>query len=406
VLERLTVTAGAGTTGGGIVSRFGDPRIVDCRIVGNYASAGGGGVYTFAAVPKFEACRFEGNQGGTGLTGGGGASFSYSAVEMKGCHFLGNSARFGGGLRIFGGAHPVQSSVFSGNSASEDGGGIWMSDCETPLETCTFAGNRSVADGGAIFIDQVEEFAAVVESSVLWGNSGAGVTSSVGSRVKSQTHRVCSFINSIVEGSRGSSNWYGNAFGKDLGGNLDADPKFVDAIDPALAPVAGGDYRIGFSSPAIDSGGPGASQPSLDASGAPRVIDGDRDGVASLDWGAYEYVPSVTDTDGDGFLDEFEVEITGSPTGLVGSRFGFLTPPVTGGGLPSLYYEFDERLAILATPTVQRCAVPTDASWEPVENITPISTSTSAGMVRLEFNPPVTPDLHPTQFYRLLLQFE
>jgi hypothetical protein len=73
----------------------------------------------------------------------------------------------------------------------------------------------------------------------------------------------------------------------DLGGNFVADPLFIDA--PAR------DYRQRWPSPTIDAGDPlptdlgDPSDPTHDISGVPRVLDGNGDGTARRDPGAYEY---------------------------------------------------------------------------------------------------------------------
>jgi hypothetical protein len=67
--------------------------------------------------------------------------------------------------------------------------------------------------------------------------------------------------------------------------NILADPFFVD-------PEAG-DYHLQAGSLAIDAGLP--VDPALspvDLDGNPRVADGDSDGTAETDMGAYEYVPT------------------------------------------------------------------------------------------------------------------
>lgn len=74
-------------------------------------------------------------------------------------------------------------------------------------------------------------------------------------------------------------------------GNIDADPKFVSR--------ATNDYHLLWSSPAIDAGQTtcGAPCQQSDLDGLVRPIDGNGDGVAVRDMGAYEYghrAPSIT----------------------------------------------------------------------------------------------------------------
>jgi PASTA domain len=63
-------------------------------------------------------------------------------------------------------------------------------------------------------------------------------------------------------------------------GNQDADPQFV-------AP-ASGDYRLGAGSPSIDAGNGAYTTQATDLDGVGRVQDGNEDGLAKPDQGAYE----------------------------------------------------------------------------------------------------------------------
>jgi hypothetical protein len=66
--------------------------------------------------------------------------------------------------------------------------------------------------------------------------------------------------------------------------NVDLDPLFVDA--------ASGDLRLRGASPLIDAGdpaAPAAGEPATDLGGAARVVDGNGDGSARSDTGAFEY---------------------------------------------------------------------------------------------------------------------
>ena len=73
--------------------------------------------------------------------------------------------------------------------------------------------------------------------------------------------------------------------------NISADPMFVD---PGT-----GDYHLQESSPCIDAGTNDASGLSeTDFEGNPRIADGDSDGVAVIDMGAFEFQPTCTQAPG------------------------------------------------------------------------------------------------------------
>src|SRR5690606_18471097 len=73
------------------------------------------------------------------------------------------------------------------------------------------------------------------------------------------------------------------------GGNIDADPLFVNPVDPASAPTTTGDLRLRPSSPAVDAGDNDALLPGLttDLDGNPRIQG------SAVDMGAYEYTPAL-----------------------------------------------------------------------------------------------------------------
>ena len=69
------------------------------------------------------------------------------------------------------------------------------------------------------------------------------------------------------------------------GGNISVDPQFARER-PRTA------YRLTAGSPAIDAAAPPSVAGSTDAAGRPRVVDGNGDGSAVIDLGAYEFNPT------------------------------------------------------------------------------------------------------------------
>src|SRR4051794_21847447 len=75
----------------------------------------------------------------------------------------------------------------------------------------------------------------------------------------------------------------------DAGGHINPDPSWLDS--------ANGDYRLAGASPVVDRGATRAAAPGeTDRAGNPRVADGNGDGAAARDMGAfeYQYLPPAT----------------------------------------------------------------------------------------------------------------
>ncbi len=76
------------------------------------------------------------------------------------------------------------------------------------------------------------------------------------------------------------------------GGGIDTRTGNVSA-DPQLQSASNGDLLLAAGSPAIDAGDPALTSPSpaTDLAGNARLVDGEKDGVARVDMGAFEYAP-------------------------------------------------------------------------------------------------------------------
>jgi predicted outer membrane repeat protein len=171
-LNGFTISGGVSQTGtGGGVRIIGensqefplptDVRINDCIFLNNTASERGGGVYASEETTvTLTDCVFRGNS--TGGSGGGAALDCTTDCEIRRCRFEGNTATEGAGALQFGNNQGfeiettvtflVESSVFTGNVASQFGGAVVgvpaaiLTDAYCGLVNCTFSGNVSPRD--------------------------------------------------------------------------------------------------------------------------------------------------------------------------------------------------------------------------------------------------------------------
>ncbi|MBX3439606.1 MAG: hypothetical protein KF861_19110, partial [Planctomycetaceae bacterium] len=291
----LAITGGAADAlgGGGLANFGGDVTLNEVRVSGNNANSGAGGGIVFA--PDF-----------TALNSPGSLTIVNSLIDS-------NSALRGGGISIEDGAGTAQliNSTVSLNVATTDGGGIFYYQDGTSLtiRNATITGNRVTPDnspaqtGGGLYIESFPgagDPLPVLHNTIVAGNS-AGTTTPVANDIASAA------AGTPLVNAGSSFNLIGNS--DTAGGLLDGvngnvvgigglGTRPIETILASLLTDNGGPtftHALAENSIAIDAG---SNAQALNPLQAPlttdqrgtvaRILDGDGDGTATVDMGAFE----------------------------------------------------------------------------------------------------------------------
>ncbi|MHC4259885.1 MAG: right-handed parallel beta-helix repeat-containing protein [Planctomycetota bacterium] len=268
--------------------------VADCMFSGNAARLGGGMSNHHSSAVVIN-CTFNGNFG-LGIHGhGGGMHNCYqSNPTLTNCAFSGNWARGGGGMFNNEGSPVLTNCSFLGNKATYGGGGAMRNGRSKPLlVNCTISGNYALSRGGAI--SNTHKSSPTLINCILWDN-----TIGDGALVETQIPRDGPVSYCCIQDTDPDDDkvYLGT-------GNIDDDPWFVspgywaDANDLNVpvkpdddnAVWVEGDYHLLPNSPCVDAGNNKKvpSSVTVDLDEDPRLIDGDGDGIATADIGAYEY---------------------------------------------------------------------------------------------------------------------
>lgn len=252
--------------GGGVFTAFGSTTVEDSTFSENTARSSAGGIYNNDTL-AVKGSTFSENS----APGGGGILNFNGTLLVEGSTFSSNSAaRVGGGILSNGGfsASKVTNSTFSGNSATRRGGGIYVTTGPLAFETSTFSGNSAGEEGGGIFNNDGEPSlrATIVADSPQGGNC-EGSVSDEGYNIDDGTS--CNF--SSANNSK---------------------PNTDPGLDPNGLQDNGGSTKtiaLQQGSPAIDAIAQDVCPPpQTDQRGILRPQDGDEDGSALCDIGAFE----------------------------------------------------------------------------------------------------------------------
>ncbi len=284
IITHTTFYSNSADAWGGAILNSGSNILSNNSFLNNTAEWGGA-IYSYRPLTLTKSI-FIGNLAALDTPSGGGAILYSDRLTIVDSTFSDNKAVNGNGGGISGtGDLSILRTTFNNNYANGSGGGVL---CDTATITnSTFSGNIA-AYGGGIYSEGDGEILYSTISSNTALLQGGGIYNNANT----------SLSNTIVANSLAGGDCFGTIVdgGYNLASdgtcNLDPANGSLPNTDPLLGPLQdnGGPtftHALQWNSPAVDSGD-NAACPSTDQRGVLRPQDGNGDGIAVCDIGAYE----------------------------------------------------------------------------------------------------------------------
>jgi len=312
-LRNLLVKDNSAIYGAGLFNGNGSQPLIEDSVFQNNAAMDGGGILNDFSRPTISGVFLKDNT--ASHQGGGMMNRNQAHARLSHVNLSSNTAAWGGGLSNDNSNPVITQSLLSDNQADYGGGMVNLNHSAPLLGHVILSGNAAINVGGAVFnrnsrllISQttISENAApigsgivndnsqtVVNNSILWDNQYHLATNDIKPQILDDlgtpsTH-VTTVNYSIIQGG-----WQG------LGEhNQDKNPLFVKpVVDHIATHTPDGDFHLRPDSPAIDAGNNDLIPidcneveclGQLDFHGKTRIVDGNDDGLALVDLGAYEF---------------------------------------------------------------------------------------------------------------------
>jgi hypothetical protein len=283
-LTNSTFSDNEADDGGGIWNE-GTLNITNSTFSGNQANSSGGGIYNGGGTVTLTDSTLSGNQA---VYNGGGIDNNDGTLTLTDSTLSGNQADDGGGIYNQG-PLILTNGTLSGNQANSSGGGIYNGGSTADLTNVTITGNTAdndsddAGDGGGI-----RRISGTVnlKNTIVAGNSDMGA----------EAHDCDGAISAQGDNLVGQN---GDANGCPTGAGVTVVSGGISTVLDALADNGGSTqtHALVTDGPAIDAVTDctdlSSSPVTTDQRGVARPADGDGDGTATCDIGAFEFQPSA-----------------------------------------------------------------------------------------------------------------
>lgn len=211
-------------------------------------------------IVGFTITNCNGNQQGGNGGDGGAILCNGSSPTIKRCIIRANRAASGGGVALVNSKAKLINCLIIGNAATVRSGAVDVAEnSAAKLINCTISSNSALGGTpGGIFVQASK---LDIRNSILWGDMSPEIGKDKASTLTTT---------------------YSNIKKKNMvgAGMINANPDFRSSID----------FKLKSTSPCIDAGDPvNQVKTKNDCAGDPRIRDGNGDGKAVVDMGAYEF---------------------------------------------------------------------------------------------------------------------